>query len=254
MNRGKSIRASLIANYLNKKLIGADLDIKEPKSISELSGNAISFLQEEYFNSSIENIINQNTNSLVICSSNIKRRLKASVIISKTPAFDFSKIIKKFFKCPKPKITIGKNFFKRKYAVIGGIGFGFRKNDQGVQKRLTHIGGVTIGDNVEIGSFSTIDRGVLSNTIIGSDVKIDSHVHIAHNVIIGDGTLITAGVIVGGSAVIGKKCFIGINSSIRDHVKIGNNVFVGMGSVVVSDIPSNVTIIGNPARILKKNI
>lgn len=253
MNKKKSIKASEIARFLNTELIGSDLIINNPVALSDLSDNTFSFLQANYYNKTVEEEINKHRKSLIICLPGCGKKLKSSVIISQLPRHDFSKVIEFFFNLPRPKITIGTNFFKRKYVVIGGVGFGFRINYEGIPERFPHRGGVRIGDNVEIGSFSTIDRGALVDTIIGSNVKIDSHVHIGHNCRIGDGTYVVAGTVLGGGSVIGKNCFIGLNAAIKEHVVIGDNVLVGMGSVVVNDIPSNVVVVGNPARILRKN-
>ena len=131
--------------------------------------------------------------------------------------------------------------------VIGGEGFGFAKDgDEWI--RMPHIKKVIIGNNVEIGSNCTIDRGCLTDTVIGDGVKIDNLCHIAHGVKIGDNTIITAGAIVGGSVIIGKNVWIGINSTIRNGITIGDNAVIGMGSNVVKDVPEGVTVFGNPAK------
>lgn len=249
----RQVKASQIARFLKKKLIGADVLIHKPVALAHFENYTVSFLQGNYHNKATEKKINSYTKSLVICDSGYEKNLKSSVIVSQLPRYDFSRAVEYFFNCLKPRISIGKNFIKRKYVVIGGVGFGFRINHKGIQERFTHIGGVKIGDNVEIGSFSTIDRGALVDTIIGSNVKIDSHVHVGHHCHVGDGTSLVAGTVLGGGSVIGRNCFIGLNVCVKEHITIGDNVLIGMGSVVVNDIPSNVVVVGNPAKIIRKN-
>jgi acetyltransferase-like isoleucine patch superfamily enzyme len=128
-------------------------------------------------------------------------------------------------------------------AVIGGIGFGFHNGT-----RVRHIGHVVLGDDVEVGAHTCIDRGTLGDTIIGDRTKVDNLVHIAHNVRIGTDCLIIAGAVIGGSAVIGNGTTIGIGALVRNGVRIGNNCTIGMGAVVVKDVPDGATVYGNPAR------
>ena len=113
---------------------------------------------------------------------------------------------------------------------------------------------VLIGNNVEIGCNNTIDRGSLSNTVIGDNTFIDNQVHIAHNVKIGKNCIITAQVGFAGSAVIGNKVSIGGQAGISGHLNIGNNVQIGGGSGVIKDIPDNTKVMGYPAKDLKNFI
>lgn len=138
-----------------------------------------------------------------------------------------------------------------KGTIIGNDGFGYAREDDGTLLKMPHSGNVVINANVEIGSNTCIDRAVVGSTVIGEGTKIDNLVHIAHGVKIGKNCLIVAGSVIGGSCEIGDNCFIGINASIKNKVKIGNNVTVGMGAVVLKDVHDNVTVVGNPARIIK---
>jgi len=126
-------------------------------------------------------------------------------------------------------------------------GFGFVKGSAG-WVHFPHYGRVIYGKNVEIGRGTYIDRGSLSNTVIGDGTKIDNLVHVAHNVQIGKRCLIVAGAIIGGSVTIGDDCFIGIGALIKNGVKIGDGATVGMGAVVIKDVPAGATVVGNPAR------
>ena len=254
MAKVKQTKASQIAKFLKTRLFGKDIAIKKPVSIYDLSPNSMSFVREKTFEESLIDIINKNPSSLIICPSQLKERIKSSFIISERPYLDFSRVVKKFFNCPKPKIVIGKNCHIKPNVIIGEEGFSYQKNEKGINERVVQVGGVRIGDNVDIGSGTAIDRGILTDTIIGANVKIDNLVHIGHNCVIGEGTVIVAGAVVGGGAVVGKNCFIGINASIRQRIRIGDNAFIGMGAVVVKDVPSGITVVGNPARpLIKKN-
>ena len=111
-----------------------------------------------------------------------------------------------------------------------------------------------IGNNVEIGTNNTIDRGSLSNTIIGNNCFLDNQVHIAHNVMIGDNCVIAGQVGIAGSTIIGNNVMIGGQSGISGHLKIGNNVRIAGGSGVIKNIPNNSKIKGYPAKDIKKFI
>ena len=148
-------------------------------------------------------------------------------------------------------VSIGDNCYIKGGAVIGGAGFGYEVDDEGNRFRFPQLGGVIIGNNVEIGSNTCIDRGSLSNTIIEDYVKIDNLCHIAHNVVIKKNAMIIACSEISGSCHIGERAWISPNVSIRDWREVGNNSVVGIGSVVVKNIPNNETWMGNPAKKYK---
>jgi UDP-3-O-[3-hydroxymyristoyl] glucosamine N-acyltransferase len=134
--------------------------------------------------------------------------------------------------------------------VIGKKGFGFFPD---IEKniRYPHIGIVVIENNVEIGCGSTIDRGSMSNTIIGKNTFIDNQVHIAHNNKIGDNCIIAGQVGFAGSSTLGNNVMIGGQAGISGHLKIGNNVQIGGGSGVIKNIADNSRVMGYPAKDLK---
>jgi len=137
--------------------------------------------------------------------------------------------------------------------VIGKKGFGFFPNKDG-NIRYPHIGIVIIEDNCEIGCGSTIDRGSLSNTIIGKNTFIDNQVHIAHNNKIGENCIIAGQVGFAGSSSLGNNVMIGGQAGISGHLKVGNNVQIGGGSGVIKDVPENSKVMGYPAKDLKRFI
>ena len=135
--------------------------------------------------------------------------------------------------------------------VIGKKGFGFFP-DNISNFRYPQVGIVIIEDYAEIGCGSTIDRGSLSNTIIGKNTYLDNQVHIAHNVKIGENCIIAGQVGFAGSSTLGNNVMIGGQAGISGHLKIGNNVHIGGGSGVIKDIPDNTKVMGYPAKNLKK--
>ena len=137
--------------------------------------------------------------------------------------------------------------------VIGKKGFGFFPNNK-KNIRYPHIGIVIIEDNSEIGCGSTIDRGSLSNTIIGKNTFLDNQVHIAHNNKIGNNCIIAGQVGFAGSSTLGNNVIIGGQAGVSGHLKIGNNIQIGGGSGVIKDIPDNSKVMGYPAKSLKNFI
>jgi UDP-3-O-[3-hydroxymyristoyl] glucosamine N-acyltransferase len=142
---------------------------------------------------------------------------------------------------------IGRNCIIHSSTTIGSDGFGFAPNDDGSYKKIPQTGNVVIGDNVEIGSNSTIDRATLGSTIISNGVKLDNQIQVAHNVEIGENTAIAAQSGVAGSTKIGKNCMIGGQVGIIGHIKIGDNVKIQAQAGVTSNIESNSRVTGTPA-------
>nr|VFK42681.1 MAG: UDP-3-O-[3-hydroxymyristoyl] glucosamine N-acyltransferase [Candidatus Kentron sp. TC] len=130
---------------------------------------------------------------------------------------------------------IGKQALIHPGVVIGGDGFGIA-NDSGIWVKVPQLGTVRIGDNVEIGSNTTIDRGALEDTILENGVKIDNQVQIGHNVYIGAHTAIAGCVAIAGSVHIGKRCVIGGATAIAGHLKITDDVYLTGASQVTKSI------------------
>lgn len=128
-------------------------------------------------------------------------------------------------------VAIGKQCIFQSGAVIGSDGFGYA-NDSGKWIRIAQTGGVRIGDFVDIGANSTVDRGALENTVIGDGVKIDNLCHVAHNVEIGENTAMAAHSGIAGSTVIGKSCTFSGRSSIIGHLNIADGTHLTAGTMV----------------------
>ena len=132
-------------------------------------------------------------------------------------------------------VRMGQRTVIQASAVIGGEGFGFA-NSAGQWHKIAQIGGVLIGDDVEIGANTTVDRGALNDTVIGNGVKLDNQIQIAHNVQIGDHTAIAACVGISGSTRIGRHCMIAGGVGMVGHIDICDNVFVSGMTMVTRSI------------------
>lgn len=149
-------------------------------------------------------------------------------------------------------VIVGHNCVIKAGAILGGAGFGYEKDENGNKYRFPQIGQLIMGDYVEVGSNTCIDRGALADTVIGDYTKINNLCHIAHNNKIGRNVIITGCVNVSGSNVIDDNVWLAPNSSIRGWVHIGEGATVGMAAVVTKNIPAHETWVGNPARKLEK--
>ena len=132
---------------------------------------------------------------------------------------------------------IGDNVIIHPNAVIGSDGFGLYL-DKKIWHKIPHIGKVVIEDNVEIGSCTTVDRGMIDSTFLKSNCKIDNLVHIAHNVTIGRNTAIAACTGIAGSSTIGDNCTIGGGVGINGHISICDNVHIHGMSMITKSIKS----------------
>jgi UDP-3-O-[3-hydroxymyristoyl] glucosamine N-acyltransferase len=217
--------------------------IESPWNIKESDSHNISFITKGW----IDN------NAGVVFATEAEEYVNSLlVIITVNPKYYFAKCINKFFKPNKCVVTTGKNVQIGKNCSLGNDGFQYMKGPEGDLIKFPHFGNIIIEDDVEIANNVCVDRGALSNTIIRRGVKIDNLVHIAHNVEIGENTMIIALAMVAGSVKIGKNCWISPSSCIREQLTIGDNVLIGMGSVVIKDVDSNSVMIGNPAKLLRK--
>lgn len=131
---------------------------------------------------------------------------------------------------------------------IGADGFGYRPSEDGRGLvKIPHIGNVIIGNYVEIGANSTVDRAKFSSTIIGDGCKIDNLVQIAHNCVLGRSCIMAGSSGLAGSVTLGDGVIIGGSSSIKDHLTIHSGAVVGGGSGVMNDVAAGKTVVGYPA-------
>ena len=145
-------------------------------------------------------------------------------------------------------VVIGENCLVHANTVIGADGFGYA-NNKGNWVKIPQLGSVIIGDNVEIGASTTIDRGALGDTIIKNGVILDNQIQIAHNVIIGENTAIAACSVIAGSTEIGKNCIIAGLVGINGHIKIADGcVFTGMTMVTKAITKPGVYSSGMPCQ------
>tara|TARA_Y100000748_G_scaffold285669_1_gene268365 strand:- start:282 stop:1223 length:942 start_codon:yes stop_codon:yes gene_type:complete len=140
-------------------------------------------------------------------------------------------------------VSIGQNCIVHPNSVLGSDGFGFAPENDGY-KKIEQLGGLEIGDNVEIGAGCTIDRGSISNTIISDGVKLDNQIHIAHNVSLGSNSAIAACCAVAGSTKIGKNFKMGGLSGVLGHLEICDDVTVGAHTLITKNIKSPGNYIG----------
>jgi UDP-3-O-[3-hydroxymyristoyl] glucosamine N-acyltransferase len=133
-------------------------------------------------------------------------------------------------------VVIGRRCTLKTGAVVGGDGFGFAPDSDGYV-RVPHLGSARLGDDVDVGANTTIDRGTLDDTVIGDGVKLDNQVQVGHNCRIGAHTVIAGCVGISGSAIIGSRCMIGGAVGIVGHLEIGDGVVVTGYSMVSRSLP-----------------
>lgn len=171
------------------------------------------------------------------------------------------------------RVTIGDRFVAQPGVVIGSDGFSFVTEDiSGVENarktlgdqldaqsdqiwtRIHSLGGVSIGDDVEIGANSCIDSGTVRPTKIGKGVKMDNLVHIGHNVIVGDDCLLCGQVGIAGSAKLGKNVVLAGQTGVNDNIFIGDNVIAGGASKIFTNVPAGRVILGYPAVKMQNHV
>lgn len=136
-------------------------------------------------------------------------------------------------------VKVGARAIIHSGAVLGADGFGFAPDPslgQGAWGKIPQLGGVTVGDDVEIGANTTIDRGALEDTVVGNGVKLDNQIMVAHNCRIGAYTAIAACVGVAGSTTIGERCTIGGAAMLSGHLTLADDVHISGGTAVTSNI------------------
>ena len=155
----------------------------------------------------------------------------------------------------RERCTLGSNVVLHQNVSIGADGFGYRPDPAGRGlMKVPQIGSVEIGNDVEIGSGTCVDRGKFGATVIGSGTKIDNLVHIAHNCRIGRSCIILALAGLAGSVKVGDGAILGGQVSVRDHLKIGRNARIGAKSGLMVDVPEGANLLGVPAAPRKETL
>jgi UDP-3-O-[3-hydroxymyristoyl] glucosamine N-acyltransferase len=142
---------------------------------------------------------------------------------------------------------VGRRVVIKAGAVLGGPGFGYLPDATG-HHRIPHVGGCVIEDEVEIGSNTCVDRGSMSDTVIGRGTKLDNLVHVGHNVRLGERCLAMAGVGIAGSTRIGNDVILAGHVGVTDHLVIGDGARLAAKSAVFGDVPAGASFSGHPAR------
>lgn len=239
-----------------------DIEIVRASSIENATTGSISWMGKKH---DFQKIINSKA-SIIICEEFFdisSQSINKTLIITDKPRLLFLRILNKFFKRELqplihpsaviyPWVKCGNNVRIHAGTVIGGDGFGYSRNEAGEMEKFPQLGGVVIGDNVEIGANTCIDRGTLDDTIIESGCKIDNLVHIAHNCHIKKNCVIIAHAMIGGSTVIEEGSWVAPSAAIMNGITIGKGATIGLGAVVLKSVPAGETIVGNPGRSLVK--
>ncbi|MES2863193.1 MAG: UDP-3-O-(3-hydroxymyristoyl)glucosamine N-acyltransferase [Bacteroidota bacterium] len=147
----------------------------------------------------------------------------------------------------RERCHIGSHCIIHPNATIGADGFGFRPDPEKGLVKIPQIGNVIIGNGVEIGANSCVDRGKFSSTILGDGCKIDNLVQIGHNSKLGKFCIMAGMSGLAGSVTLGNGVIIGGSASVKDHTAIGDGAIVGAGSGVTGDVPSGKVVLGYPA-------
>jgi UDP-3-O-[3-hydroxymyristoyl] glucosamine N-acyltransferase len=170
------------------------------------------------------------------------------------------------------RVTIGARFVAQPGVVIGGDGFSFVTPEvSGVEKaraslggegadqaqawaRIASLGAVTIGNDVEVGANSTIDKGTIRDTRVGDGTKIDNLVQIGHNVVLGRDNLICAHVAIAGSTVVGDGVVMAGKVGVSDNLRIGDRAILGGATIVLSNVPAGRVMLGYPAMKMESHV
>ena len=274
------MKAKEIASFIKGEVLGdPEKDIRRPGYLFTAKNDELAYCFLKNDEKDLGAISETNA-GIVICQESLRAELeqvkrKPTLILSKAPKYDFAQILQEFFAEEMPtvypsayidsdvrlgknvdihpnvviysKTVIGNRVVVRANAVLGAEGLDYGKNQKGELKKIPHLSQLIIEDDVDIGSNTTIQRGMLRPTLIGKGTKIGPNCDIGHEVRIGKHCIITGMTLVAGATEIGDYTFIAPHSTIRNSIRIGKNAFVGIGSLVMDDVPDKATVVGRPA-------
>lgn len=145
-------------------------------------------------------------------------------------------------------VTLGDDCTVGPGSALGGVGFGFARDDTDALTRQVHQGSVVVGADVAIGANCTIDRAVFEETVVGRGTKLSSGVHLAHQVELGEDVLVAYGSGFSGGATIGDRTYVHPHVSVATDVTVGAEATLGMNAAVLDDVHAGSTVVGSPAR------
>ena len=240
------MKAQEIADYLKLKLVGnPDRDVSSVAHIDLAKS-----YQLTYWSGDGE----VTTEAGTILGKKPWSELTASTyIISEQPRYDFGKVVERFFMWQtKQKPQISKSAVIHPTVAIGVEGMNYSRGRNGDLQKVPHTANVIIADNVTVEALTTIQKGVLKDTVIGKGTKIGPKCNIGHGAHIGEHCLITGMNFIGGSAVLGNRVYVAPHSTIKNGVWVGDDAFIGIGSLVLHDVPEGATVVGRPAVRLEQ--
>ena len=266
------ITANDIAKYLGATLNGEDTAIERYAQLTAPLPHSIVFAKK--YSDETVLALNKCNDILAIVTRDYVGKLTCSHIISDNPRLDYIRAFGRDVfigagcyvsaQCVvgdgcvlhpnvvlDNRVVLGHHCEIKSGAVLGQEGFGFERNEEGEPVHFPHFGDVIVGNNVFIGSNTTVERATLGSTVIEDNVKIDDLVQIGHNSHIGEGSMVTVGAIVCGGAVLNPQSYLAPNVTVKEKVSIGYRGFAGIGAVVLKDVADNTIVAGVPARELK---
>jgi acetyltransferase-like isoleucine patch superfamily enzyme len=223
-------------------------------SIANPKNDSVVFIRDKKY---LENIFSIKKNVFVILDELLLKNVGdvnnyITVHTSKYPEYEFTLFHNATSKYKYVGTKIGSYGEIHDTAIIGEDGFKYVNGPDGDKVRFIHTGGLIIGDDVDIGAYTMVQRGTLDDTVIEDGVKIGNCVNVGHNCIISKNTVIAPHSVVSGSTFIGENCWLGVGCLIRNHLSICDNVVIGMGSVVIRDIARPGIYAGNPAKWVRR--
>lgn len=270
------IPSNEIADFLDLDHGGEVVAVSDVGSIESAGANSLTFCVYED-----DSYIKESNAGVIICPPRIGDVSQKTLLYSPQPRLDFVLAVNEFFmewpdqteihstavisedakvgdQCiigPNvyigPHVRIGNRCKIQAGTSIGGEGFGFFPDDDGILHKQIHKGMVIIDDNVEIGSNCSIDRAVFDETVIGSGTKMDNLIHIAHNTKIGENVWIADMVGIQGSVNVENRVRIHPNASIADHTNVGEDAEIAMNAAVIDDVAAQDTVAGVPAKSIQ---